>query len=108
MTDKIVVLCTCASAEEAAKIARHLVENRLAACVTIVPQVRSIYRWKGVVEDATEWLLMVKSRRGLVEKLSAEIASLHSYQVPEVVALPLVDGSPAYLNWLDRELSHEE
>jgi periplasmic divalent cation tolerance protein len=108
MTDKIVALCTCASAEEAAKIARHLVENRLAACVTIFPHVRSIYRWKGVVEDATEWLLMVKSRRGLVERLSAEIASLHSYQVPEVVALPLVDGSPAYLNWLDRELSHEE
>jgi len=108
MTDKIVVLCTCASAEEAAKIARHLVENRLAACVTIVPQVRSIYRWKGVVEDASEWLLIVKSRRGLVERLSAEIARLHSYQVPEVVALPLVDGSAAYLNWLDRELSHEE
>jgi periplasmic divalent cation tolerance protein len=108
MTDKIVVLSTCASAEEAAKIARHLVENRLAACVTIVPQVRSIYRWKGVVEDASEWLLIVKSRRGLVERLSAEIARLHSYQVPEVVALPLVDGSPAYLNWLDRELSHEE
>ena len=108
MTDKIVVLCTCASAEEAEKIAWHLVENRLAACVSIVPQVRSIYRWQGVVEDASEWLLMVKSRRGLVERLSAAITSLHSYQVPEVVALPLVDGSPAYLNWLDRELSHEE
>jgi periplasmic divalent cation tolerance protein len=108
MTDKIVVLSTCASAEEAEKIARHLVEKRLAACVTIVPEVRSIYRWKGVVEDASEWLLIVKSRRGLVERLSAEIASLHSYQVPEVVALPLVDGAPGYLNWLDRELSHEE
>jgi periplasmic divalent cation tolerance protein len=108
MTDKIVVLSTCASAEEAAKIARHLVENRLAACVAIVPHVRSIYRWKGVVEDSSEWLLLVKSRRGLVERLSAEIASLHSYQVPEVVALPIVDGAPAYLNWLDRELSQEE
>ncbi len=108
MTDKTVVLSTCAGAEEAERIARHLVEKRLAACVTIVPQVRSIYRWKGVVEDAPEWLLIVKSRRGLVERLSAEIASLHSYQVPEVVALPIVDGAPAYLNWLDRELSHEE
>jgi periplasmic divalent cation tolerance protein len=108
MTDKIVVLSTCASAEEAEKIARHLVENRLAACVSIVPQVRSIYRWKGVVEDASEWLLIIKSRRGLVERLSAGIASMHSYQVPEVVALPIVDGAPAYLSWLERELSRGE
>ena len=108
MTDKMVVLSTCASAEEAEKIARRLVEIRLAACVTIVPQVRSIYRWKGVVEDGSEWLLIVKSRRGLLERLSAEIASLHSYQVPEVVALPVAGGAPAYLNWLDRELSQEE
>lgn len=108
MTDKIVVFCTCANAEEAAKIARQLVENRLAACVTIVPQVRSIYRWKGVVEDTSECFLIAKTRRGLFDRLSAEIASLHSYQVPEVIALPLVDGAPAYLNWLERELSHGE
>jgi periplasmic divalent cation tolerance protein len=108
MTDKIVVFTTCANQEEAAKIARHLVERRLAACVSIVAQVQSIYRWKGAVEESTEWLLIIKSRRGLVERLSAEISSLHSYQVPEVVALPLIDGAPAYLNWLERELSHEE
>lgn len=108
MTDKIVVFTTCASEEEAAKIARHLVEHRLAACVSIVSQVRSVYRWKGAIEDSTEWLLIMKSRRGLMERLSFEISSLHSYQVPEVVALPLVDGAPAYLNWLDHELSQGE
>jgi len=105
MTDKIVVFTTCASEEEAAKIARHLVEHRLAACVSIVPQVRSVYRWKGAIEDSTEWLLIAKSRRGLMARVSTEISNLHSYQVPEVVALPLVDGAPAYLSWLDHELS---
>jgi len=108
MTDKIVVLSTCANAEEAARIARHLVENHLAACVNIVPEVHSIYRWKGAVEEASECLLIIKSRRDLAERLSAGIAGMHSYQVPEVIALPIVDGTPPYLSWLDRELSHEE
>jgi len=108
MTDKIVVFSTCSDAEQAAEIARRLVDSRLAACVNIVSQVRSIYRWKGAVEDASEWLLIIKSRRGLLERLSAEIASLHSYQLPEVIAVPIIDGAPGYLSWLERELSHEE
>ena len=104
MTDKIVVLSTCPSAEEAEKIARTLVEKRLAACVNVVPGARSFYRWKGALEEAGEWLLLIKSRRELFPRLCAELESLHSYEVPEAVALPIVDGSPAYLSWLDAEV----
>lgn len=105
MTDKIVVLSTCDSPEQAATLARKLVEARLAACVNIIPAIRSIYRWKGEIEDATEWQLVIKSRRDLFEKLRETLASVHSYEVPEVVAFPIVDGSPGYLEWMDRELS---
>src|ERR1700680_4523936 len=104
MTDKIVVLCTCASAEEAARIARALVEKKLAACVNVMPAVRSFYRWKGAVEDEQESLLVIKSSRGLFDQLRVEIEKLHSYEVPEVIAVPIVDGSEGYLEWLEREL----
>ena len=105
MTDKIVVLSTCASAEEAAKIARALVEKKLAACVNLMPAVRSFYRWKGAIEDEQESLLVIKSSRALFDQLRAEIEKLHSYEVPEVIAVPIVDGSEGYLEWLDRELA---
>ena len=104
MTDKIVVLSTCGSAQEAEKIARTLVEKRLAACVNIVPGMRSVYHWKGAIEDASEWLLLIKSKRELFEKLCAELAGLHSYETPEIVALPIVEGSGSYLNWMEAEL----
>jgi periplasmic divalent cation tolerance protein len=104
MTDKIVVLSTCASEEQAGRIARHLVEKRLAACVSILPGARSVYRWKEKVEDSAELVLLIKSRRDLFPTLRAEIEKLHTYEVPEVIALPIVDGSEAYLRWLDREL----
>jgi periplasmic divalent cation tolerance protein len=105
MTDKIVVLSTCASPEEAERIARALVGARLAACVNIVPGVRSIYRWKGAVEDAGEWLLLIKTRRDLAGPLGAELARLHSYEVPECIALPVVAGLDAYLGWIGAETS---
>ena len=108
MTDKIVVLSTCGSPEEAERIARALVSKRLAACVNLLPAVRSIYRWKGAVEDAQETLLVVKSSRALFEELRAEIEKLHSYEVAEVIAMPIVDGSEAYLLWLGRELVERE
>jgi periplasmic divalent cation tolerance protein len=105
MTDKIVVLSACDSEESAAALARTLVEQRLAACVNIVPGARSIYRWQGKIEDTTEWLLIIKSRRDLFAQLREAIAKTHSYEVPEVLALPVVDGSEAYLAWLDREIT---
>ena len=107
MTDKIVVYNTCASAEEAEKIARRLVEARLAACVSVVPGLRSFYRWHGAIEDSTEWLLIIKTSRGRFSELRAELERLHSYEVPELIALPIVDGSPDYLNWLDAEIRND-
>jgi periplasmic divalent cation tolerance protein len=104
MTDKIVVLTTCASAEEAEKIARVLVEKRLAACVNVLGGVRSFYRWKGTLEDASEWLLLIKSKRELFAQLRAALEAAHSYEVPEIVVLPIIDGSAAYLSWLDAQV----
>jgi len=107
MTDKIVVLSTCGSAQEAERVARALVEKRLAACVNIIKGVRSIYRWKDAIEDEEEALLVIKTSRALIEDLRTEIEHLHSYEVPEVIALQVVDGSERYLAWMDRELAHK-
>ena len=105
MTDKIVVFSTCDSEEQAGRVARALVEQRLAACVNIVPGARSIYHWKGQIEDAAEWILIIKTRRDLMDGLRTAIGKIHSYEVPELLAVPVVDGSESYLAWLDRELS---
>jgi periplasmic divalent cation tolerance protein len=107
MTDKIVVLSACRSPEEAHKLAHALVEKRLAACVNIVPGVRSVYHWKDAIEEEEETLLVIKSSRPLLEELCSELERLHSYEVPEVIALTVVDGSEAYLAWLTRELAHK-
>jgi len=104
MTDKIVVLSACDSEEQAGRIARNLVEKRLAACVNILPRARSIYRWKDAIEDTQEFVLLIKSRRDLLPALRAEICSTHTYELPEVIALAIVDGSEEYLGWIDREL----
>src|SRR5437870_3678664 len=103
MTDKIVILSTCDSEEQATRVARHLVEQRLAACVNILGGARSIYRWKDEIEEAAEWVLVIKSRRDLLAAVRAEISKIHSYEVPEVLSLQVVDGSESYLAWLDRE-----
>jgi periplasmic divalent cation tolerance protein len=100
MTDKIVVLSTCSSKKEAERIARALVESRLAACVNILPRILSVYRWKGDVEESSEWLLLIKTARGNFGRLQAEVRKLHSYEVPELVAVPVVDGLAAYLDWI--------
>jgi periplasmic divalent cation tolerance protein len=100
MTDKRVVLTTCGSPEEARRIAHELVERRLAACVNIVPQIESVYRWKGEVESATEWLLLIKTTAGAFELLRDAIVKLHSYAVPECIEIAIEDGSPAYLEWI--------
>jgi periplasmic divalent cation tolerance protein len=104
MTDKIVVLNTCASAEEAERLARSLVDRRLAACVTVITPVRSFYRWQGAVADAAEWLLVIKTSRALFERLRDFLESAHSYEVPEILALPVIEGSTNYLSWIDAEL----
>lgn len=100
MTDKRIVLTTAGSEEEARKIARALVERRLAACVNIVPQVSSIYRWQGKVEDAQEWLLIVKTTAQAFDQVRDAISELHSYDLPECICLPIEDGSAEYLNWI--------
>jgi periplasmic divalent cation tolerance protein len=102
MTDKRVVLVTCSSEEEASRIARALVTERLAACVNIFDSpVRSVYRWKGRIETAMEHLLVIKTRRARVRALEAAVKRLHSYQTPEVISLPVAEGSRKYLAWLD-------
>ena len=100
MTDKRIVLTTAGSAEEARKIARNLVEQRLAACVNIVPEIRSIYRWQGAVEEAGEWLLVIKTTAKNFERIREAIRQLHSYELPEYICLAIEDGSQDYLEWI--------
>ncbi len=107
MTEKIVVLSTCGSEEEAVRIAKRLVNDRLAACVNLVPGIRSFYRWEGKVEDSHEWLLIVKTSRDRFDALHMVLETAHSYELPEVLALPIVDGSPNYLEWMTAELQPE-
>jgi periplasmic divalent cation tolerance protein len=97
----IVALVTCGSRSEAADIARNVVTKRLAACVNILDApVRSIYRWKGKVEQAREFLLVIKSSRARLAPLRTEIERLHSYETPEFIVLPILTGAPQYLAWL--------
>jgi periplasmic divalent cation tolerance protein len=105
MTDKIVVINTCGSAEEAESLARKLVDRHLAACVTVIAPVKSFYRWDGEVTSAAEWLLLIKTSRPLFEEIKSMLEANHTYELPEVIALPIVEGSPNYLTWLDRELA---
>ena len=105
MTDKRLVLSTAGSQEEARRIAHALVERRLAACVNIVPGVESIYRWQGKVETAAEWLLLIKTTTGAFPRLRNALAELHSYEVPECVALVVEDGGASYLEWLGESVS---
>lgn len=104
MTDKIVVSTTCGSEREARGLARLLVEERLAACVQVVPSIRSVYRWRGTVEESEEWLLLVKSRRDLFDELRRRLRAAHSYELPEILAWAVVDGEPGYLEWMDSGL----
>jgi periplasmic divalent cation tolerance protein len=101
MTRFVIVLATCGSRREAKLIARSLVDRRLAACVNVLTaRVESIYRWKGRTESAKEFLLMIKTSRRNFAALRREIERLHSYEVPEIIALPISAGSPEYLRWL--------
>jgi periplasmic divalent cation tolerance protein len=96
----IIVLCACGSEAEAEEIAGHLVSENLAACVNISTPVRSVYRWQGKVESSPEWLLTIKTTRSRFGQLSEAIESLHSYELPEIIALPITTGSAPYLKWI--------
>ena len=108
MTDKIVMFSTTGTEEEARKIARALVEAHLAACVNIVPGITSMYRWQGNIEESAEFLLIIKTGRALTAEVQAAIERVHSYDLPEAIAVPIVDGSGRYLDWLEQGLKRED
>ncbi|MFH1003683.1 MAG: divalent-cation tolerance protein CutA [Chloroflexota bacterium] len=102
-TGYVVVLITAGSPAEAEQIARGLVEARLAACVNIIPRVDSLFHWQGKLDTAAESLLIVKGRAARLDDIIALVKARHSYQVPEIITLPIAGGHPAYLDWLGRE-----
>jgi periplasmic divalent cation tolerance protein len=106
-TGRLVVLITVGAPEEARKIADALVDRRKAACVNIVPQVRSVFRWEGKIEDEAESLLIVKTRAELFPELVSLVRGIHSYEVPEIIALPIVEGNEDYLEWIGQETEAE-
>ena len=99
--EHIVVFITAPDMETAAGIARALVGEMLAGCVNIIPGVRSVYSWQGKIEDEEEVLLIVKTKEELFGKLSGRVKELHPYQTPEIIALPIIEGSPEYISWLN-------
>ena len=103
MSEKIIVFSNCGSQEEARRVARALVDTRVCACVNIIPGIQSIYRWQGSIQEEAEWMLIIKTTRELFDRLSAELRKNHSYEIPEVIAIPIVEGNPDYLKWIDRE-----
>ena len=104
MKSYIQVTTTTETKEQAEKIAQYLVETRLAACAQITGPITSIYHWKGKVESTQEWLCLIKTSEELFEKVETAIKKLHSYETPEIIAVPIVKGTKEYLSWLDDEL----
>ena len=104
MQDFIVVLITVGTSEEGERLARALVEERLAACVNRIPNIQSVYRWQGKIEQSQEELLLIKTRSELFRALEKRVGELHSYDVPEIIALPLSEGNEAYLRWLEEQV----
>ncbi|MGH2348032.1 MAG: divalent-cation tolerance protein CutA [bacterium] len=100
----VAVFVTTSSAEEAQRIARAVVDERLAACANVLGAVASRYWWQGQVEEASEVLLILKTRQDLLDALTARVRSMHSYTVPEVIGLPIVGGNPDYLAWIDESV----
>jgi periplasmic divalent cation tolerance protein len=105
MKSYIQISTTTETKEQAQTIAQHLVEAKLAACVQITGPITSIYRWKGKVENAEEWLCLIKTRDDLFKKVEAAIKKMHPYETPEIIAVPIVKGSKEYLNWIDENLN---
>lgn len=105
MTDAVVVFCTFANEQDALRISSALVEARLAACVNLLPAIRSIYRWKGEVEHADEVLVLIKTTQQTFPTLRDRIKELHTYDTPEIIAVPVVDGLADYLGWIREQVS---
>ncbi|KQC09707.1 MAG: hypothetical protein APR62_13725 [Smithella sp. SDB] len=103
MKTYIQISTTTETKEEAQTIARYLVEQKLAACVQVTGPIESIYRWKGKIETATEWLCLIKTRESLFKKVETAIKKLHPYETPEITAIPIVKSSKEYLSWLGEE-----
>jgi len=101
VTDKIVVLVTVPNRRDGQKISRRLVESKLAACVNMTSNIQSVYRWEGKVTNDREFLLVIKSSRRLFSKIRDAVRKLHRYTTPEIICLPIVDGSEEYLNWIE-------
>jgi periplasmic divalent cation tolerance protein len=101
MTQTCLVLCNCPDGQTAEAIAHRLVQERLAACVNILPQVKSIYRWQGIVENAQEHTLLIKTTTANYPLLQTVITELHPYEIPEIIAFPITQGLPAYLDWIN-------
>ena len=107
MTPAIVVLVTVGSEQEAETIATALLEERLAACVNVTSPIRSLYRWEGRIADDREWQMVIKTQARLFEALAARIRALHSYDVPEIIALPVLAGITDYVDWIQNETKSE-
>jgi len=105
MKSYIQISTTTETKEQAQTIAQHLVDTKLAACVQITGPITSIYRWKGKVENAQEWLCLIKTQDDLYDKVEAAIKKLHPYETPEIIAVPIVKGSIEYLDWIDKNLN---
>ncbi len=108
MSSYIVVFMTVSDEKEATKIIHSLLKDRLIACANIVGPVSSLFWWKGKIDKANEFLVIMKSRKNLFKKLSERVKELHSYEVPEVIALPVIEGLPSYLNWLSTSIYGED
>ena len=107
MSDVRLIVSTIDDAEQAKRLARRLVENRLAACVNIIPKVISVYKWQGAIEESSEFLLFIKTRRGLVADLMDNLVKWHPYEVPEAIVLDIETGHPPYLEWVAACLGDE-
>lgn len=101
---RIIIMNTCPDLETAEGLARSLVETRLAACVNVLPKALSVYRWKGAIESAEEHLLLIKSNTSRYSDVERHIVENHPYELPEIVAVPIVDGLDGYLSWVDKEV----
>lgn len=104
MTEALVVLCTCPDEAVARRLSGSLVENRLAACVNILPEIRSIYRWQGEVQEDGEAMMIIKTTRDVYPALEARLLEEHPYDVPEAIALPIEGGSRDYLDWIAKSV----